>query len=63
MDLLLSVLPMHWRTGSHLVQDVYEQVPAAKALFDRASEVLGYDLLEACVEGATQRKCSSLVMS
>ena len=33
-------------------QDVYKQVPAAKTLFDRASEVLGYDLLQACVEGA-----------
>ena len=36
------------------VQEVYEQLPAAKALFDRASEVLDYDLLQACVEGAAQ---------
>ena len=37
------------------LQEVYEQVPAAKALFDRASELLGYDLLQVCVEGAPPR--------
>lgn len=31
--------------------DLVKDVPAAKALFDEASEVLGYDLLERCVEG------------
>lgn len=27
-------------------------VPKAKELFDQASEILGYDLLQVCVEGA-----------
>jgi hypothetical protein len=27
-------------------------VPAAKQLFDRASDILGYDLLQVCIEGA-----------
>uniref|UniRef100_A0A7S2WHJ2 Malonyl-CoA:ACP transacylase (MAT) domain-containing protein n=1 Tax=Eucampia antarctica TaxID=49252 RepID=A0A7S2WHJ2_9STRA len=31
--------------------ELVKDVPAAKALFDEASEVLGYDLLERCVEG------------
>lgn len=31
--------------------DLVKDVPAAKALFDEASEVLGYDLLERCVDG------------
>jgi len=31
--------------------DVCEEVPAAKKLFEEASEILGYDLLERCKEG------------
>jgi malonyl CoA-acyl carrier protein transacylase len=33
--------------GSTIVQ----QVPKAKELFDKASEILGYDLLHRCTEG------------
>jgi [acyl-carrier-protein] S-malonyltransferase len=31
--------------------DLVKDVPAAKDLFDEASEILGYDLLQRCVEG------------
>lgn len=32
-----------------------ESLPAAKALFDRAAVILGYDLLRVCVEGPPER--------
>jgi [acyl-carrier-protein] S-malonyltransferase len=34
---------------------VCAQVPAAKAIFDQASETLGYDLLDVCVNGPAER--------
>ena len=49
---ILYIVEAHSDCSHSLLQEVYEQVPAAKALFDRASEVLDYDLLQACVEGA-----------
>lgn len=41
--------------------DVYKQVPAAKALFDEASEILGYDLLKVCTEGPKDKLDSTVV--
>jgi len=40
---------------------VCKEVPAAKALFEQASEVLGYDLLDACVNGPADRLNSTAV--
>ena len=34
-----------------MCEDVCKTVPAAKSLFDEASEILGYDLLERCTQG------------
>lgn len=37
------------------------EVPAAKALFDKASEILGYDLLQVCTEGPAEKLNSTAV--
>lgn len=36
-------------------RELDQQVPAARALFDRANEVLGFDLRSACFEGPAER--------
>lgn len=46
--------------ASGAVQDLCAEVPAAKQLFDQASEILGYDLLQICTEGETAR-CASAI--
>jgi [acyl-carrier-protein] S-malonyltransferase len=39
---------------------VCSQVPAARALFDRAGEVLGYDLYKLCTEGPSEKLDSTV---
>mmetsp|Transcript_11331 Transcript_11331/g.13486 ORF Transcript_11331/g.13486 Transcript_11331/m.13486 type:complete len:425 (+) Transcript_11331:58-1332(+) len=41
--------------------DLVENVPKAKSLFDKASEILGYDLLELCKEGPKEKLDSTAV--
>ena len=41
--------------------ELCNEVPAAKALFDEASEVLGYDLLQVCAEGPKEKLDSTVV--
>lgn len=41
--------------------DLCKSVPAARDLFQRASEILGYNLLAACVEGPKERLDSTAV--
>lgn len=41
--------------------DVVKEVPAAKELFDEASEILGYDLLKVCTEGPKEKLDSTVV--
>lgn len=40
---------------------LYESVPAARALYDRAREVLGYDLAKLCFEGPAEELDSTVV--
>ncbi len=35
-------------------QEIYEACPGARAVFDRASEVLGYDMAEVCFKGTPE---------
>ncbi|KAI3436875.1 hypothetical protein D9Q98_006284 [Chlorella vulgaris] len=42
-------------------KEVAESVPAAKQLFERASDILGYDLLAVCGEGPKERLDSTAV--
>jgi [acyl-carrier-protein] S-malonyltransferase len=41
--------------------DVVKDVPAAKKLFDDASEILGYDLLKVCTEGPKEKLDSTVI--
>ena len=38
-----------------MARELAENLPAAKALFDEAAEVLGYDLLSLCIHGPAER--------
>mmetsp|Transcript_19658 Transcript_19658/g.27232 ORF Transcript_19658/g.27232 Transcript_19658/m.27232 type:complete len:361 (-) Transcript_19658:125-1207(-) len=44
-----------------MAKDVVEQVPKAKELFDKAEEILGYDLLSICIEGPAEKLNSTMV--
>ena len=41
--------------------ELVKQVPKAKELFDEASEILGYDLLQVCVDGPKEKLDSTVV--
>jgi [acyl-carrier-protein] S-malonyltransferase len=44
-----------------MAKDVANEVPKAKELFDQASEILGYDLLQVCAEGPKEKLDSTAV--
>src|SRR5436190_19374949 len=44
-----------------MAKDLCAGLAAAKALFDRAREVLGYDLLDVCVNGPAEKLNSTVV--
>eukprot|EP00775_Hariotina_reticulata_P006040 gene6040-6278_t len=38
-----------------MAKDLVAECPAAKELFDKAADILGYDLLQVCVEGPKEK--------
>ena len=42
-------------------QTIAEKYPAAKALYDKANEVLGYDLTKLCFEGPAEELDSTVI--
>lgn len=44
-----------------MCKEVVNDVPKAKELFDKASEILGYDLLQVCTEGPKEKLDSTVV--
>ena len=45
--------PSVWYAG--MAAEVCKEVPGAKELFGKASEILGYDLLTLCTEGPAEK--------
>eukprot|EP00959_Pyramimonas_sp_CCMP1952_P323424 6767970-Pyramimonas_sp.AAC.1 len=43
-----------------MAKEAVEACPAAKALFDKATEILGYDLLQVCAEGPAEKLNSTV---
>ena len=39
---------------------LYESIPAARQLYDRAREVLGYDLAQLCFSGPSEKLDSTI---
>ena len=55
MSKIAFLFPGQGAQAVGMAQDLVANVPAAKALFDKASEVLGYDLAELCISGPADR--------
>lgn len=44
-----------------MAKDVVAEIPKAKELFEQASDILGYDLLQVCAEGPKEKLDSTAV--
>lgn len=44
-----------------MCQSLYQELPAAKALFDQAGEILGYDLADVCFNGPVEKLNSTVI--
>ena len=44
-----------------MAREICQELPAAKALFDRAADILGYDLADICFNGPADKLNSTVV--
>lgn len=51
---------LHAAAPAWLLQELVAECPAAKELFDKAAGILGYDLLQLCVEGPKEKLDSTV---
>ena len=50
----LSLFPGQGAQTVGMGRELYEEVPAARELFDRAGEILGFDLKAVCFDGPSE---------
>ncbi|KAG2493848.1 hypothetical protein HYH03_008064 [Edaphochlamys debaryana] len=58
---IAALFPGQGAQSVGMAKDLVANTPAAKALFDKASEILGYDLLKLCVEGPKDKLDSTAI--
>ncbi len=61
MGKIAFLFPGQGAQQTGMCQEVCEALPSARELFDRANEVLGYDLAEICFQGPEDRLNSTVV--
>eukprot|EP00198_Chlamydomonas_reinhardtii_P000527 XP_001689862.1 malonyl-CoA:acyl-carrier-protein transacylase [Chlamydomonas reinhardtii] len=58
---IAALFPGQGAQSVGMAKDLVATVPKAKEMFDKASEILGYDLLKVCVEGPKEKLDSTAV--
>ncbi|KAG2422740.1 hypothetical protein HXX76_015826 [Chlamydomonas incerta] len=58
---IAAMFPGQGAQSVGMAKDLVATVPKAKEMFDKASEILGYDLLKVCVEGPKDKLDSTAV--
>ena len=61
MSKIAFLFPGQGAQAVGMARDVCQQLPAAKELFDRAAEILGYDLADICFNGPAEKLNTTVV--
>ncbi len=61
MSKIAFLFPGQGAQSIGMARDLCQQLPAAKALFDQAGEILGYDLADVCFNGPVEKLNSTAV--